>query len=75
MCANVSAYGFGLLKTQCARYYGKCVSAEKYYSNNHGGLHVDGTSRFQIHKNRDHVWLTEKAWLMQGPDARLTVYS
>lgn len=87
-CSNVSAFGFGLLNSSCARYYGRCALPASYYSTGFHGFwqkSSSGTwraadlsassSKYQISRNKDHAWLLEKAFLLRPPDGRLAVYS
>ena len=60
VCLRVSAFGFGLLNASCARYYGKCMPPEEYYTRS---------------TNTVHMWEREKTWLRSTPDARLTLFS
>ena len=75
ICSNVSAFGFGLLNSSCARYFGPCVSPKRYYSNGFDrGLPSDKKKK-ELKIPSPHRWHLEKAWLRSGPDWRLRMYS
>ena len=62
MCDNVKAFGFSMIESHCARYYGKCISPNIYYSTG-----FDGAWSLSHEKRRKfrspHEWEKEKKWM------------